>query len=41
MLYALMQRGFFLFMGAVWMIVPQFFHPASPYTVWGRVARAQ
>lgn len=39
--YALMQRGFFLFMGAVWIIVPQLFHPVSPYTVWRRVARAQ
>jgi hypothetical protein len=39
--YALMQRGFFLFMGAVWIIAPQFFHPVSPYTVWRRVARAQ
>jgi hypothetical protein len=39
--YALMQRGFFLFMGAVWIIVPQFLHPVSPYTVWRRVARAQ
>jgi hypothetical protein len=37
--YALMQRGFFLFMGAVWIIVPQFLHPVSPYTVWRRVAR--
>jgi Na+/H+-translocating membrane pyrophosphatase len=39
--YALMQRGFFLFMGAVWIIVPQFLHPVSPYRVWRRVARAQ
>lgn len=39
--YALMQRGFFLFMGAVWIIVPQFLHPVSPYQVWRRVARAQ
>lgn len=38
--YALMQRGFFLFMGAVWIIAPQFLHPVSPYTVWRRVARA-
>jgi hypothetical protein len=37
--YALMQRGFFLFMGAVWIVVPQFMHPVSPYTVWRRVAR--
>ena len=39
--YALMQRGFFLFLGAVWIVVPQFLHPVSPYTVWRRVARAQ
>jgi hypothetical protein len=39
--YALMQRGFFLIMGAVWIIVPQFLHPVSPYTVWRRVAREQ
>lgn len=39
--YALMQRGFILFMGAVWIIAPQFLHPVSPYTVWRRVARAQ
>jgi hypothetical protein len=39
--YALMQRGFFLFMGAVWIIVPQFLHPVSPYTVWRRIAREQ
>jgi hypothetical protein len=39
--YALMQRGFFLFMGAVWIIGPQFLHPVSPYTLWRRVARAQ
>lgn len=38
--YALMQRGLFLFMGAVWIIVPQLLHPVSPYTVWRRVARA-
>jgi hypothetical protein len=37
--YGLMQRGFFLFLGAVWIIVPQLLHPASPYTVWRRVAR--
>jgi hypothetical protein len=39
--YALMQRGFFLFLGALWIIVPQFLQPVSPYTVWRRVARAQ
>lgn len=39
--YALMQRGFFLFMGAVWIVVPQLLHPVSPYTVWRRVAREQ
>lgn len=37
--YALMQRGFLLFLGAVWIIVPQLLHPVSPYTVWRRVAR--
>ena len=37
--YALMQRGFFLFPGAVWIIVPQLLHPVSPYAVWRRVAR--
>ena len=39
--YALMQRGFLLFLGALWIIVPQLLHPVSPYTVWRRVARDQ
>jgi hypothetical protein len=37
--YALMQTGFFLFIGAVWTIAPQFMRPVSPYEVWRRVAR--
>ena len=37
--YALMQHGFLLFLGAVWIIGPQLLHPVSPYQVWRRVAR--
>ena len=37
--YALMQAGFFLFMGAVATIAPQFLRPVSPYEVWRRIAR--
>jgi hypothetical protein len=37
--YALMQRGFLLFMSAVWIIGPQLMHPVSPYQVWRRIAR--
>lgn len=36
--YALMQMGFFFFMTAVWIIVPQVLRPVSPYEVWRRVA---
>lgn len=37
--YWLMQRGFFMFLTAVWIIVPQLLHPVSPYELWRRVAR--
>lgn len=37
--YALMQRGFLLFLSAVWIIMPQLVHQVSPYDVWRRVAR--
>jgi hypothetical protein len=38
--YALMQAGFVLFIGGVWIIVPQFLRPVSPYEVWRRIGRA-
>lgn len=37
--YALMQAGFLLFIGGVWVIVPQFLRPVRPIEVWRRVAR--
>ncbi|MEJ6022141.1 hypothetical protein [Ramlibacter sp. PS4R-6] len=37
--YWLMQRGFFMFLTAVWIIVPQLLHPVSSYELWRRVAR--
>jgi len=36
--YALMQVGFYLFMTAVWIIVPQFLRPVSSFEVWRRIA---
>jgi ABC-type Fe3+-siderophore transport system permease subunit len=38
--YSLMQTGFFLIMGGICVIAPQFMRPVSPYEVWRRVARA-